>query len=70
MSKNGSLRLTEEGKKYLESGFPEVNLANMLKEGPVEMNKARESVENFNIALQWAKKNGWVAIKEGSLELL
>jgi len=61
--------LTEEGKKYLKSGFPEKNLADVLKNGPLSMNEAKGMIDNFNIALQWAKKNGWIKINGGELTL-
>jgi phenylalanyl-tRNA synthetase alpha chain len=55
--------LTEEGRKYLEEGLPELNLLEVLKEGSMEIAEARHRVENFSIALLWAKRNGWVAVK-------
>ena len=61
--------LTEEGRKYLKSGFPEKNLADALKNGPLSMSEAKGIIDNFNIALQWAKKNGWIEIKEGRMTL-
>ncbi len=61
------LKLTEEGLSYLKKGLPEINLANLLKRGNISIDEAGKKVENFAIALQWAKKNGWVEIKEGKL---
>jgi len=58
--------LTEEGEKYLREGLPEVRLANSVK-GGMSIQQARRSTDNFNIALQWAKKNGWIKIKNGKL---
>ncbi|MDI6720967.1 MAG: phenylalanine--tRNA ligase subunit alpha [Candidatus Aenigmarchaeota archaeon] len=60
--------LTEEGKKYLESGMPELNLIRRLEPGNMALKDA-QSMENFSIALQWAKKNGWVEIKNGIIIL-
>ncbi|UCG95321.1 MAG: phenylalanine--tRNA ligase subunit alpha [archaeon] len=58
--------LTEEGRRYLERGLPEINLIKELcKES--DLKKLREMVDGFNIALQWAKKNGWVKIEGGRL---
>lgn len=57
--------LTKEGRKYLEKGLPELNLLALVEEGPIEIEEAKRKVENFSIALLWAKKNGWIAI-EGS----
>ncbi len=62
-------KLTEEGKKYLEDGLPEFNLVKILKK-PTSMQTAKGMVENFGIALQWAKKNGWVKIEKGKLFLI
>jgi len=60
--------LTEEGKEYLEKGLPEINLLKAL-EREKDLKKLKGIVENFNIALQWAKKNGWIKI-EGSKLIL
>jgi phenylalanyl-tRNA synthetase alpha chain len=59
------LVLTEEGRKHLEKGLPEVNLLALVERGSIDMKEAKGKVEDFPIALLWAKKNGWVAI-EGS----
>ncbi|RLJ10205.1 MAG: phenylalanine--tRNA ligase subunit alpha [Candidatus Aenigmatarchaeota archaeon] len=58
--------LTEEGKKYLKEGLPEINLVQILDK-PLSLEEARKRVNNFGIALQWAKKNGWVKIEDGKL---
>jgi phenylalanyl-tRNA synthetase alpha chain len=63
------IEITEEGKKYLEYGLPEKNLIDILKSGPIDFGQAKKKIENFDIALQWAKKNGWVEVKEGKLVL-
>ncbi len=62
--------LTDEGEKYLESDFPEKNLIETVKNGITDMNIVREKIDNFNIALQWAKKNGWIEIRKGEIELV
>lgn len=61
-------RLTEEGKKYLEQGLPERNLLNMLEKGPLSFEEAK-ILDGFNIALQWAKKNSWIKVEKGNIEL-
>lgn len=61
--------ITDEGRAYLEKGFPEKRLADILKDGPMTFEEARVRIDSFNIALQWAKKNGWVDVKEGKLFL-
>jgi phenylalanyl-tRNA synthetase alpha chain len=62
-------RLTEEGQRYLEGGLPERRLLEIL-ESPLEIKEASEKLEDFNIAMQWAKKEGWVEVKEGKLHLI
>jgi phenylalanyl-tRNA synthetase alpha chain len=61
--------LTDEGRKYLSGGLPEVKLAEYLSGGARGVADAKKHVDNFNVALLWAKKNGWVAIENGSLRL-
>ncbi len=58
--------LTEEGGKYLEKGLPELNLLKEVEKNK-DIKKLKENVENFNIALQWAKKNGWIRIDKGEI---
>lgn len=59
-------KLTKEGALYLKSGLPEKNLVIILGK-PTPIQEAQKRVENFRIALQWAKKRGWVAIEKGML---
>lgn len=58
--------LTKEGKKYAKEGLPEITLLKGIEKEP-EIGKLKDKVENFNIALQWAKKNGWINIEKGRL---
>lgn len=61
-------KLTPEGKEYLEKGLPERQLLNFLKKEKrtlEEVSKLPKSV----IALGWAKKSGWVDIKDGVIAL-
>jgi phenylalanyl-tRNA synthetase alpha chain len=62
-------RLTEEGHKYLERGLPERRLLDIL-DAPLEIKEASKKLEDFNIAMQWAKKEGWVEVKGGKLQLV
>lgn len=55
------LSLTEEGSGYLKI-MPEEELAKAAAEKRMKIN---ESVSN--VALSWAKKNGWVEIEEGTI---
>jgi len=58
--------LTEEGKKYLKEGLPEENLVRILDK-PMPLEEAKKKIENFVIALSWAKKKGWLKIDGGKL---
>jgi phenylalanyl-tRNA synthetase alpha chain len=62
-------KLTEEGRRYLENGLPEANLTESLKE-PMKIEDLRARIENFGIALQWAKKKNWIRLESGKLFLL
>jgi phenylalanyl-tRNA synthetase alpha chain len=62
--------LTDEGRKYLENGLPEKKLVELVENGPVDIKEAQNAIENFSIALQWAKKNQWVTIKNEKLFLM
>lgn len=61
--------LTQEGKKYLEKGLPEANLVKILKK-PMPIDIAKKKIENFDIAIKWGKKSGWLKIDSGKLILL
>jgi phenylalanyl-tRNA synthetase alpha chain len=62
-------KLTAEGRKYLEKGLPELNLARSLRK-PMSIQDAKNKIDSFNIALQWAKKNGWIKIDAGKIILV
>jgi phenylalanyl-tRNA synthetase alpha chain len=59
--------LNEEAQKYLKKGFPEYNLIIALKEGPKEIKEL--NIENLPIALNWAKKNGWIKLEDKKISL-
>ena len=63
-------RLTQEGKKYLKEGLPEKNLVKILEKGPIDLKVACKKIKNFEIALLWAKKNGWIKIEKGKIWLI
>jgi phenylalanyl-tRNA synthetase alpha chain len=63
-------KLTEEGEYYLKHGLPEKNLVELLKNGPVSIKEAENKIKNFNIALLWAKRNGWIDLKFDNLVLV
>ncbi|MCD6476597.1 MAG: phenylalanine--tRNA ligase subunit alpha [Candidatus Aenigmarchaeota archaeon] len=54
--------LTEEGKKYLKEGLPEKNLLKILP-------KNIQEIKDKQIAIGWAKKNGWIEIRDGFVSL-
>ena len=59
--------LTDEGKKYLREGLHEKKLLEVIKEYPIDFQEARKNVENFSIAVQWAKSRGWVEIRDNKI---
>ena len=61
-----ALVLTKEGKRYLEIGLPEKRLLDLL-DRPLTVSDAKNRIDDFNIAMVWAKKNQWVEVKEGKL---
>lgn len=63
-------RLTAEGRKYLERGLPEKRLVGLLKKGKLTLQEAQKQIEEFSIALLWAKKKGWVVVKGDEIELI
>jgi len=62
-------KLTEEGRDYLKNSLPEVNLLKLLEE-PIPIKDVQKRMESFAIALQWAKKKGWVKIDKENLALV
>lgn len=67
-SENTYAQLTPEGLAYSKNLLPERQLANSLKKGPIEFSQlsahAKLSPTETQIALQWARKNGWIEIKK------
>ena len=62
--------ITEEGKKYLREGLPEQKLADIVKMKPTAIKEVKNKIDNFSIALAWAKKKGLVKIENGVLYFL
>ena len=69
LSQSDKYTLTEEGLKYLKEGLPEENLVRLIKDR-LPISEARMRIENFHIALSWAKKKGWVKLESGKLVIL
>ncbi len=63
------LELTNEGSEYVKEGLPERNLINLVNKGEKKISELKNKVKKFSIGLVWVKKNTWVDIKKGSLEL-
>ncbi len=61
--------LTKEGKKYLKEGFPEEKLIKELENGGLSFEELKKRIDNFDIALQWAKKNDWIKIERNKIYL-
>jgi phenylalanyl-tRNA synthetase alpha chain len=61
-------RLTEEGEKYLIEGLPEKDLIRKLAQMPLTIRDIK-TVKGSQIAVSWAKKNGWIRISGETLEL-
>jgi phenylalanyl-tRNA synthetase alpha chain len=60
-------KLTEEGKEYLKNGLPEKQLIKSLeKEKPLE---EVSKLPKAQIAIGWAKKNGWMEIADNVVKL-
>ena len=61
---NMSYRLTKEGKEYLKHGLPEIQLVRALEiKKSLKIEEIKKLVQNFSIAIQWAKKYGWVEVR-------
>ncbi|MEM5792995.1 MAG: phenylalanine--tRNA ligase subunit alpha [Candidatus Aenigmatarchaeota archaeon] len=64
-----SYQLTKEGETYLKEGLPEKNLLKAVDSGKKSIDELKKSIKNFDIGLVWAKKNNWITIQKGFLEL-
>ncbi|MCD6480525.1 phenylalanine--tRNA ligase subunit alpha [Candidatus Bathyarchaeota archaeon] len=63
------LRLTDEGRRYLEEGLPEKRLIKAVSEGVEEIEALRRRVKPLEIALAWARRKGWINIERGRVTL-
>jgi len=62
--------LTAEGRKYLKEGLPEKKLVETLEKGPMKISELKNKVENFDVAIQWARKKNLIVVAQGDVELL
>ncbi len=60
-------KLTSEGKDYLSKGLPEKKLLEALKPGKKLF--AEVNVPQKEIAVNWAKRNGWIVLEQGYISL-
>jgi phenylalanyl-tRNA synthetase alpha chain len=60
-------RLTKEGEEYLKYGLPEKQLLKLLMKEKKSLNEI--SISRKEIAIGWAKKNGWIRIVDGLAEI-
>ncbi len=61
-------QLTKEGEEYLKEGLPELRLLKEISRGNRSM-KDLQKLPYFPIGFMWAKKNEWIAIRGGDLEI-
>lgn len=66
-----ALELTEEAKRYLADGLPELQLVRLLEKtgDALPLAVAKRELPSFPVAIQWAKKLQWVAIEGDRLVL-
>lgn len=60
-------RITQEGRHYLQKGFPERHLLQALKSGKRYLNEI--NIEKKKTAVFWAKKNKWIKVDENTIML-
>jgi len=63
------VELSKEGMEYVKEELPERNLINLVNEGENKIDDLRKKVKRFSVALVWVKKNEWVDIKNGLLDI-
>ncbi len=60
-----SVALTDEGRRFLEAGFPEERVYSAAQKGA---SLSSLSQEEKSIGMSWAVKNGWVRLEAGTLQ--
>lgn len=60
-------RITQEGKQYLQKGFPEKHLLQVLKSGKRYLNEI--NLDRKEAAILWAKKNKWIKVDGNTIML-
>ncbi len=60
-------RITQEGRQYLQKGFPERHLLQMLRTGRKYLNEI--NIDRKDAAIFWAKKNKWIRVDGNAIML-
>ena len=60
-------RITQEGRHYLQKGFPEKHLLQVLRTGKRYLNEI--SIDKKETAIFWAKKNKWIKVDRNTIML-
>ncbi|MBU5689192.1 MAG: phenylalanine--tRNA ligase subunit alpha [Candidatus Aenigmarchaeota archaeon] len=63
------LELTLEGEEYNKSGLPEKKLLEMVEKGVNSIEELKNKLSYFSIAIVWAKKNEWIIISDGKIQI-
>lgn len=63
------VELTVEGLEYAKNGLPEKRLLVAVNRGIKDIEILKNKMSQFSIGLVWVKKNNWVEIKNGKLEI-
>ncbi|MCW3991334.1 MAG: hypothetical protein NWE79_01380, partial [Candidatus Bathyarchaeota archaeon] len=64
-----TFNLMGEGREYVEGGLPEKRLLRLVQKGEREIRSLKEGFQPLDIALVWVRRNEWVTISNGRLEL-
>lgn len=60
-------RITQEGRHYLQKGFPEKHLLQALRTGKRYLNEI--NIDKKETAIFWAKKNKWIKVDGNTIML-
>jgi len=67
-------RLTREGEEYRKNCLPEIQVFHEIKKG-LHIGRAKKRLDElkdkkyFAIGFGWAKKNGWIEVKDGEVQI-
>jgi len=63
-------QLTPDGRKYARSGMPEYKLVQLARKKTTSIEEARKTIDDFSIALSWAKRLGCVSIEKNTIKFV